>query len=222
MGKISSSRASLVTSPPRKSILLPTRITGTWTTSQGWNQGIQRKWAHWHQVDGIVVANMWVFDQMNLDCRPSILHIWRALCGFQTRGAVYLADQLAFYKARQLNEIRHKSLCGHTTWINDISCYILWCYFWGYGDFRNDMLDLCMQNLWIPCGQTSCITYMSHIRFLDEGCHNGALSDSLWCKLAKFAFRGKNYSPSPTRSIRTSLLMSQEQLLGANEWSTRG
>jgi hypothetical protein len=38
----------------------------------------------------------------------------------------------------------------------------------------------------------SCITYMSHIRFLDEGCHNGALSDSLWCKLAKFAFRGKN------------------------------
>ena len=110
MGKISSSRASLVTSPPRKSILLPTRITGTWTTSQTWSQNIQWKLAHWHQVDEIVVANMWVFDQMSLDCRPSILHIWRVLCGFQTRGAVYLADQLAFYEAHQLTEVWHKSL----------------------------------------------------------------------------------------------------------------
>lgn len=35
MGIISSSKASLVTSPPRKSILLPTRITGTYRPIEG-------------------------------------------------------------------------------------------------------------------------------------------------------------------------------------------
>ena len=33
MGMISSSKASFVTSPPRKSILLPTSITGTYQVS---------------------------------------------------------------------------------------------------------------------------------------------------------------------------------------------
>ena len=43
MGIISSSRASLVTSPPRKSILLPTRMTGTWATSQTCAKKINKK-----------------------------------------------------------------------------------------------------------------------------------------------------------------------------------
>ena len=42
IGMISSSRASFVTSPPRRSILFPTSMTGTWGTIRGAGWGSNR------------------------------------------------------------------------------------------------------------------------------------------------------------------------------------
>jgi|SRR5882762_2141483 len=74
IGIISISNASFVTSPPRKSILFPTSITGTCDgvekilKSEGFS-ATNRDCSHLHQARESKVANMLVFDQRSSGCQ---------------------------------------------------------------------------------------------------------------------------------------------------------
>ena len=161
MGIISSSNASLVTSPPRRSILLPTRITGTWTTSQPQNWNIL-------QIMCTLTPSWWNCGNQYVGIRSNefglsmeyTTHITCALRISDSRCSLScgLADILKIIK--QVDSIETDRL---TAWINDVSCYIFWRYFWRYSDFWHNMLDLRKQNFWIPLGQTNlCHTHEQH------------------------------------------------------------
>jgi hypothetical protein len=91
--------------------------------------------------------------------------------------------------------VNYTEVARLTAWINDISCHVLWRYFWRYSDFRNDVLDLYKQWSWIPSGQT-CL-------FRIHGQHR-----ILWWGMSQWCFSRRPLKPisQPSRLLNIILL----------------
>lgn len=154
MGRTSSSKL-VFTTPFRKSILLPTRITGTYCQYKSIKQNPDHleRWheltvwtIHLHPTAENKAASTLVFDRKNAGCRWRIRHIWHAPSGFQILGALCPRHSLVKWNIEGLSvcSVRRVriEIYSHTACVNNICVHILRCYFWRNGYFWNDMLNL--------------------------------------------------------------------------------